>query len=737
MRGPRLARLVCALLLLGGLASCAYYNTFYLARKYYFRATLGEPYELDREGATQRQNYTKSADYSKKVLGVYPKSKWVDDAWLLWARALLGTDDPLKAVSMLQEFQTRFPNSDLRPDAEFFLGLAYRAARKNELAVASFEAFLGMAARHELAPYAWYERSRALMSLQRYEEAANSAGEVLTRYPRHVMVDRALRQRAEARFQQQAWDGAREDFRTLGSRALTDAERLAFLLREVDCLESKRDYAAAREVLEDTRSHVPPPPPPPPVLRVGANANATAQQYQQFQQAQQQQFPTAIAAGQDSYGRLTLRMGGVELLAGDVDKAVSYFKAVIQDYPRTALAAEAQFRIGFAYETGADDFKQARAEYQRVREQTGTSQFSQQAQSRMDNLERIEAFRSASGQDSVERKSEARFLMAEHYLFNLGRPERALEEYRAIADSLPGTSVAGRALVAQGWLLARRLDRAAEADSLFWLVVRRYPATEAQMAARDYLELAGTPVPESLIVPPKGLEKRILPETRRLPSPPSSTPRLGTTPAAPVDPASVRYGPGAKPGTPGAPTAAERYAGLPDSLRLELMRRDSLASAPRSDSTVVRLQQRADSLARAPRPKADTTGRAAQRAEIRALSQRPDSVRFAPGGGRAPDLRAADSLAVPTRATAPVPMPVPPRVDAPVSARRVVPDSLAAARADSLRARLVRPDSTRTDSVRADSVRTDSTTVQGKKKAKKVKKPRPRPTGWGITEPPR
>src|SRR5207247_7786310 len=36
-------RLVVALLLLGATASCAYYNTFYLARKYYFKATDGLP----------------------------------------------------------------------------------------------------------------------------------------------------------------------------------------------------------------------------------------------------------------------------------------------------------------------------------------------------------------------------------------------------------------------------------------------------------------------------------------------------------------------------------------------------------------------------------------------------------------------------------------------------------------------------------------------------------------------
>src|SRR5262249_53329657 len=187
LRGlARFARLGVTLVVLGGtLASCAYYNTFYLARKYYYKATEGEPYEVDRDGTTQRPNYNKSSDYSKKLLGVYPKSKWVDDAWLMWAKSLIGTDDPLKAIAMLEEFETRFPKSDLRPDAEFFLGLACRSARKYEQSVQHFDEFLAQAPKHELAPYACYERSKALMSLQLYSHAPPPPSRIPHRSPKH------------------------------------------------------------------------------------------------------------------------------------------------------------------------------------------------------------------------------------------------------------------------------------------------------------------------------------------------------------------------------------------------------------------------------------------------------------------------------------------------------------------------------------------------------------------------
>jgi TolA-binding protein len=619
-------------------ASCAYYNTFYLARRYYLRATNGLPYEVDREGSTQRSNYTKSADYSKKVLGIHPKSKWVDDAWLMWARTFVGTDDPLKAVAMLQEFETRFPNSDLRPDAEFFLGLAFRAARRHEAAVDRFDNFLAQAPRHELVPYAWYERSRALLSLQRYREAGESAGEILKRFPRHVLVDRALRQRAEARFQQRDWKGARVDFASIGARALTDDDRLRHLLREVDCLEADRSFDEARALLRDARAHVPQPPPQPAAVRTGPTAAAPGSS------PPQPVRPASNVPGADRYGRITLRMGSVELLAGRVNDAIRLYESVIQDYPRSQLASEAQFRIGYAWETGADDFPRARAEYQKVKEQAGTSQFSQQAQQRTDNLDRIERFRTASGADSAARKAESRFLTAEHYLFNLDRPERALEEYRAIADSSTDSTVIARALNAQAWVMSRRLDRRADADSLFWSVVRGYPRTEAQLAARDYLEGSGQVVPAGLIVAPEVTQRPFLEPEPTLTPPPGSTPRLGAGRLrAEPDPRTGAAPP--PPGEPGEPRAPlePREPGPPDSLRRVLAMRDSITSHFRQDTTAIG-RARLDSLRRSFFA-ADTAGRAAQLAAIQRSAPRPESARVVPGGDRPLlEARRADSL---------------------------------------------------------------------------------------------
>jgi hypothetical protein len=201
-------------------------------------------------------------------------------------------------------------------------------------------------------------------------------------------------------------------------------------------------------------------------------------------------------------------------------------------YPRSQLSAEAQYRIGYAFETAGDDFARARAEYVRVKDEVVGSAFAMQAQSRVTNLDRVEQFRSAGG-DTIQKRAEAGFVLGELYLFQLGKPERALEEYAKVAEQFPGTPWAAKALNAQAWVLSRKLGRKASADSLFWVVVREHPATASQLAARDYLEQEGFEVPDSLIRLPEEPEPQPPPaDTVHLTPPPAGAMPLGQLAAA-------------------------------------------------------------------------------------------------------------------------------------------------------------------------------------------------------------
>ncbi len=506
----RRARALLAFVLLGAMASsCVYYNTFYLARRYYDRGTAGEPYTVDKAQGGQVQEFGRSIEYSKKVLSQYPKSKWVDDAYLLWARALLGQDDPLQTVKMLEAFDGRFPKSSMSDEARFYLGVAYRQARKYRISVRTFDEFLEKAPKHDLAPYAYLERARALVTLKEPVEAAASASQVLDRFPKSKLAVRARIARADALYDALRFQAARLDYQELGRRSETDEDRLRYLLREADCLEAAQQYTEALDLLKDALSHERAPLPPDTTGGKPAMIQATP--------------------GYDRHGRLLTRIGSVRLREGKLDEALEAYQRVVRDYPRDPLAAEAQYRTGYAYETLGDDFERARQEYQRVKDQSGQVGFGLQAIDRLRTLDRIAQFRSAGG-DSAERQVEAAFLTAEQYLFSVDKPERALEEYKKIAEQQAGKPAAAKALNAQAWVLSRKLNRAAEADTLFWNVVHNFPATEAQLAARDYLEMSGKSVPSELIKLPEP-QYAALDTAIMLTQPPDSLPALGQQPS--------------------------------------------------------------------------------------------------------------------------------------------------------------------------------------------------------------
>lgn len=581
-------------LAVAALSSCAYYNTFYLARKNYMLATGGLPYAVDKHStvtgsvagitAGSVPQYNKAVDFSKKVLGVHPKSKWVDDAYLLWARSLIGKDDPQQALTLLSDFALRYPDSPLKSDAMFYRGVALRHTRKYLESATVLLEFVETWPKHEMAPYAYLERARALIPLERPAEAAEAATVLLERWPNHLLRDRALVARADARLAARDTERARADYRELGTRAGTDDERFAYLLKEVDCLEAGRDFPGALNLLRGAIAFE-----IEPVLSDTSGRPSA--------------MPTGVGAPRigERWGRLRMRIGTVHALMGEAPPALEAYEDVIAHYYRQPLGAEAQYRIGYVYETVADDFDRAREEYAKVRQQSPSSAFVAQAASREGQLQRLSQFRAAGG-DSTMRQAEAALMRAELYLFQLDKPDRALEEYEKLAVDLKGTPWEAKALAARAWVLRTKFNERQRADSLWWVVVREHPATEAQLAARDYLEAGGIMVPDSLIKLP---EAPLVPDSaaRLLASPAPVDPRaMGADSLLQLGMRSTLFGGQSSARPPARP-------GPPDSLRGPGSRPpDSLATRPGAPAVVT------DSLRRVPDPipsplPSDTTSR--------------------------------------------------------------------------------------------------------------------------------
>ena len=129
-----------------------------------------------------------------------------------------------------------------------------------------------------------------------------------------------------------------------------DEQRFAYLLREADCLDGAREYDDELALLKSA---------------LGARAGPGG--LDPDHSAARRSPPRPTGPGADHWGQLRIRIGTVHLLAGRLEDALQAYLDVIASYPRTALAAEAQYRIGYAYETVADDFDRARSSTPRSR----------------------------------------------------------------------------------------------------------------------------------------------------------------------------------------------------------------------------------------------------------------------------------------------------------------------------------------------------------------------------------
>jgi tetratricopeptide (TPR) repeat protein len=176
---------------------------------------------------------------------------------------------------------------------------------------------------------------------------------------------------------------------------------------------------------------------------------------------------------------------------GEHGKALESLRKVTSAYSSSSFTPEAQFQIGYTYETYMDSLDAARAAYDQAARIGASSVYREQAQQRSRNLQQLQTLRSAAQSDTAtgaDRAAEAQLRLAELYLLSQNKPEEALPLYRLILEQYPESRVAPRAAYAVSWTLLRRQEGMRDsALAGFADLVRRYPASAAARGAIDLL----------------------------------------------------------------------------------------------------------------------------------------------------------------------------------------------------------------------------------------------------------
>ena len=508
------------------MSGCAYFNTFYSAKKNFEAAEIQRKQQVDDPeapaNAAQAALYDKAMEGASKVVLDYSKSKWVDDAMLLIGRSLLAKGDYSGAQEKFDELNTNFPESDLRDQATYWSGVAADRDRRAEDALALYDSVLKAYPKFKQKDEARLRRANVYLALKEADRAIPDLRELSTRKGQ-LGYDAGIKL-AEALYAERDYPTARTEFGRVAERAPTEQLRLDARLRAGDCDEAMSDYAGAAQsylqLLQDSRTD-------------------------------------------DGRARARVRFGTALALSGDVDRGLAELKNVVDDYPRTPYAAEALFRTGYLQEVVRDDFDAAARAYDRVGEQAPGSPFVAQAQSRRENLNKIAESLAQSRDTTAEgRAAEASLRQAEHYLFQLGKPDRAYEEYDKVLREHPNSAAAPRAAFGRGWVLARRLGRPDEARAAFDTLIARYPGTDEARAAQRLVANPTDSTFASEKIVGTAMQFPMVPgNPLYVPPPPAAAPKSGKAPAAG---AKVQPAPAAP---PTSPTRADSLKARADSLR--------------------------------------------------------------------------------------------------------------------------------------------------------------------------
>lgn len=437
MRVPSvpLARRLAAVFALISLGGCAYFNTFYLAKRYYGdaqkaqeRATTGAPAPdaVGKYDATIRQ--------CNKLLTDHPKSKWADDAMYLMGASYYGKGDYPEALRRLREFREKHAGSPFVPDARFTEGLAYYRLRE-------------------------------------YLRADSVFREVEQTYPKFKRQYELNLYAGEAQAGLKQWDAAGAWFRRAYESGERRRDRGVALTRLGDALASAERYDSAATVyaqairVEERAKQR---------FEIGFRLGDALKKGRRYQDALDHYMDMRpLAPAERREAELELRINEMQALLGRSEQAIAGYRAIVEKYPQTAVASEAQFQIGYIYETSLGDFDAAAREYDRLKSDP-PSAFVDQGARRARGLATLRDYRQKAESDTTQAKARAAFMLAELYYFQIEKPDSAFVQYATVEREFPLSPYAPKAGYARLWIAARDRSDTLLAAALTDSMVKRY-----------------------------------------------------------------------------------------------------------------------------------------------------------------------------------------------------------------------------------------------------------------------
>ena len=433
------------------LSGCAYFNTFYNARKAFNEAEARQEASGAAAGSSRRSGgdlYDKAIKKASRVLAFYPDSRWVDDSLLLLGKAFYRKGEYEKSIRKFEELEAHFPESDLLEEGRYWRGLALLETGHEDEAIAALEVLIAA----KDSPW----RGAVLVALGDVASRRGEAEEASGYYRGAIQVSRDKKTKARA-------------YLRLGGelRALGDYEGA------LPAFQSAWNLKASPALSYEAR------------MQIGACLEDIGD------------FEGALASYRllEKDDRWVARLADIRLRIakcmarwGKTDLALEEYERISEEYPRTEQAADALYRMGVIHQKSDPD--RASEYFDRASKESSSSEVARLAKVKRADLERLASFRAELADTTKTVSAEMFFGLAELFLVRLDQPDSAMAAYRRVAEAFPESDLAPRALYAIACILERGSDKSEESEEpeeIFEALIKKYPDSEAAEAAKRKL----------------------------------------------------------------------------------------------------------------------------------------------------------------------------------------------------------------------------------------------------------
>jgi tetratricopeptide (TPR) repeat protein len=428
-------------------AGCVYFNLYYNAETAYETALKAQNKQLMNNPdsamalpAEAETGFKKAIDKSNKVFELYPKdTKWHDKALFLIGRSHFYLGECDKAIRAFRQIQKEFPASLYVPESYVYIGRAYLKMGNLEEAEKTFA-----------------------LAVERYP-AVNKGQEVDL-----LMAELAILREGKS----QAITMLEANYKT----AKTDGQKMELAIKIAQLYSDLRLYDKAIGFLEKS-----------PRVK-----DLTDQLYridyllascyaEKGEPARALGIVDAMLAKKQYVSRMALmrlKRGDILYKLNRIDEAIDMYKQVSESPTAGDAAGEAWFGLGIIYQLKKDNLKKAKECFDKALATLKNPDMKETATRRSKAIEALFKYRDKKAPDSSKAPvvSSVDFKIGELFWLELDQPDSAYRHYCASVRDTQHSAQVPKALYSAAWIARYALADSAKADSLFKLLIVRYPA---------------------------------------------------------------------------------------------------------------------------------------------------------------------------------------------------------------------------------------------------------------------